>query len=498
MGLQLSENKGKTVRIASDSTFLLAVKVTTMLVSIVQTMILARAFSEEEYGTYSQALLIVAVFTPLLSLGLDNAVTFFFNSSPDEAKRSKYIATIIVLAFAIGAIGGIVLVMCNVPVAEYFSNKRLAPLVILVAFRPLAQNFLSILQNLFVSNGMSKVVAVRNLIISVAQISIVGACALLTTNLFLLLALLLALDVVQIGVFAFYYQHHAERIQITQFYIGCIKPILSFALPMFLSLSAGMISVNIGKLLIGNMMSVEEFALYSNVSKELPFGFVVSSITVVVTPVIVKYISSGDESGFKRLWGEYIHIGYIVTWALCASAFVAAPQLIDILYSSKYLTEEGVLVFRIFIFGSMVRFTYFALIPTATGNTKIILRYTLLNMILSVTTVYPFYLFMGMVGVAMSAVISSLLPSIFFLRKSAQLVHVRLKDVIDFGQCGAYIAELFLACGVGFVFIGYLDSLGVDSLLEFILAFFVVTGSLLLLQFKKLKQIVMSLNQYRI
>ena len=49
------------------------------------------------------------------------------------------------------------------------------------------------------------------------------------------------------------------------------------------------------------LMSTEDYALYANVSKELPFAFIVSSFTAVVTPLIVQYISSGEYEKFENL-----------------------------------------------------------------------------------------------------------------------------------------------------------------------------------------------------
>lgn len=180
-------------------------------------------------------------------------------------------------------------------------------------------------------------------------------------------------------------------------------------------MSVGTISANIDKLMVGGLMSVEDYALYSNVSKELPFSFIAGSFTAVVTPFIVKYINNGENSKFKELWSCYLEIGYRVTWPLCFAAFVFAPELIEVLYSGLYLSKEGVIVFRLYTIAAMFRFTYFGIVPTAMGRTDIIMKYSVFGCFLNLVLNYPMYYIMGMPGPAFATIISMAVPSIFKL-----------------------------------------------------------------------------------
>ena len=56
--------------IVSSSIALVFVRVITMLVGIVQTMILSRTLAKADYGTYSQALLIISFAAPFFFIGL--------------------------------------------------------------------------------------------------------------------------------------------------------------------------------------------------------------------------------------------------------------------------------------------------------------------------------------------------------------------------------------------------------------------------------------------
>ena len=62
-----------------DSIFLTIVKFITTFTAILQTKILSVGLSLTDYGTYSQANVIVSISASILLLGLGDAINYFFN-----------------------------------------------------------------------------------------------------------------------------------------------------------------------------------------------------------------------------------------------------------------------------------------------------------------------------------------------------------------------------------------------------------------------------------
>lgn len=426
------KTKNESQNMFSDSLSLIIVQIVTISVGIVQAMILARMLTKNLYGTYAQSIFVYSFFTPLFSLGLGGAINYFFNKTADIETKRKYINTIFFMSFISGLVGGFLLLFTRSFIVQYFSNAELMPLLVYVVFRPFISNFIALYQPLYISSGYARVIALRNLIISLSQICIITIISYYTKNLVLLTLLLLALDVIQLLIFSLFFRRKKFPISIIDIKFSYIKPILKFSLPMLMSILLGTISINLDKLLIGNLMTTEDFALYSMMAKELPFYFVVGSITAVITPNIIKYIHQKDMDSFKSLWADYLEIGYTITWTLIFGIIGIAPIVIELLYSVKYLVPVGVNVFRVYLLVAAFRFTYFGLIASALGKTKIILMYTLIAISINIILNYPFYYFFGMIGPSLSTLLSMLVSAILYFAKSMQLVSIKLNQILRF------------------------------------------------------------------
>ena len=81
---------------AGDTIYLTITKLVTTLAGIITTKILSVNLSLTEYGTYSQALVIISVVSSLIFCGLGDAINFYYNGSfkNDEEKKRKVVNTI--------------------------------------------------------------------------------------------------------------------------------------------------------------------------------------------------------------------------------------------------------------------------------------------------------------------------------------------------------------------------------------------------------------------
>ena len=495
-GREVKEQKTERMgNIVNDSALLIFVRVVTMSVSIVQTMILSRTLTKTDYGTYSQALLIISFFSPFFSLGLENAVNYFFNKSKSEKERQKFINTIFSLSAFCGIVGGIILFLFRNQIVEYFGNSAVAPLMIYVAFRPCIQNLVTLYQPVFISSGYAKTIAIRNLIISIVQICIVGGVSYYINDIALILLLLLIADLIQLMCFVVIYGKKRFWISLFHPSLGLVQEILTYSLPMLLSSSIGTISLNIDKLMVSGLMSTEDYALYSNVSKELPFAFISNAFTAVVTPHIVKYINNGEDEKFKNLWSHYLELGYKITWPLCIGAALLAPELIEILYSQTYLSQEGIAVFQFYTIAAMMRFTYFGMIPSALGKTKVILKYSIVGCIVNVCLNYPMFLCMGMSGPALATVISLVVSAVLYLRESSKLVDIPIVEILAPKRIVILILEMCI-CGVAVrMLISLLENYFSNVFISFVLGYSIFIALIFGVNYKQLKMLISDLKK---
>ena len=182
-----------------DSMFLTFVRVITMFTTIITTKILSVGLSLSEYGTYSQANLVVSIGTSILMFGLGDALNYFYNNkNSDESDRYRIVNTIFAAEVVMGVIFFAVVVLARDLIAAYFSNAALKALLALVAFRPMLDNLVYFYQILYVSTGKAKIIAVRNLVVSLLKVAIIYLSVYFLKSIVAIFAALLLIDILQL------------------------------------------------------------------------------------------------------------------------------------------------------------------------------------------------------------------------------------------------------------------------------------------------------------
>lgn len=406
--------------IASDSIILSIVRAITICTSLIQTMILSRIMSLSEYGTYSGLLIVISVVTTFSNLGLNNAINYFYNKYENNEEKKKYINIIFSITIIAGLIGAIITFLFKNSIANYYENPIIASLIIYIIFRPLFANIISLYQSLYISVGRAKVIAIRNLLIAIIQTICVPLSFYIVKDINIMLVVQLILDIVQLIYFGFDFFKRELRINPFKFDIPIVKEILKYSIPMGLALMMGTLFKESDKLVIAKLMDTETLAMYTNMSKQLPFEFIALAFTSVVTPEIVKLYYTDKKNEVTKLWSNYMKFGYISTWILCAGAIVCAKELLLFLYSDKYIA--GLNIFIIYLIVEMFRFTYFGIILSATGHTKYILNSSIISFVTNVILNIIFYKIFGIIGPAIASLICVITMGGFQLIKSCKIL----------------------------------------------------------------------------
>ena len=262
---------------------LTASKVITMVITLITSMLLARFRSLEEYGTYSQLLLVINLFTTLLMLGLPNSINYFLAraDTADEKKRflSVYYSFSTLLSFLIGLI-----LVLSVPIIEsYFHNSNISKFYYFLAVYPWASIISSSIENVLVVYRKTSGLFIYRIVHSIAMLGAILAIQWLGYGfsvymlVFVVINCLFAIAVYLIaGRLTNGLKPNLDK--------TFIRSILTFSVPMGLAAVVGTLNTEIDKLLIGFLMDTEQLAIYTNAAKELPLSIVGSSITAVLLP----------------------------------------------------------------------------------------------------------------------------------------------------------------------------------------------------------------------
>lgn len=416
--------------VSGDSLLLSLIRVITVLASMIQTKILASGLSLAAYGSYSQATIVVSVGASIILLGLPDAINYFYNhKEKQEDERKQIVNTVFFLEILAGVLLAILIDIGRGGIAAYFSNTALKMLLPWVAIKPMLDNLLYFYQLLYVSAGKARIIAIRNLVMSLLRIAAMYIAVFTLKSIVWIFCLIIAMDVLQLLVLKAYFAKEGFLVQPHKMRKKFIRPILTYGLPMGIYAATNMLAREIDKLVVGYLANTETLAIYANCSKILPFDIISVSFATVLIPHIMHYVSGKDNEKAAKLFSDYLKIGYYSVWILGVAVLITSRQVISLLYAKEFLAGHP--VFVIYIFDSMLKFASVHLILTAGGKTTRIMRYSLSTSLLNLGLSVVLYYLCGIIGPAIATLISTAIYTFLILRSSIQTVEAKWTAVID-------------------------------------------------------------------
>lgn len=478
---------------SGDAVLLMLVKLATILLGFAVTRLLSQYLSVHDYGTYSQILLVVSTASSLTVLGMMDGVNYFYCSERDVRKRESYIATIFALQCVIGAVTGVAVLLLSGAICAYFENPDVRGLLIFGATLPLLQNLLGMLRILLVSVGKARMLAVRNLIVSLVRLAVALLVITVVRNVAAILLTTLALDVLQILFFGTVLRKNGCRIPVRSVDPRLVRQILYYCAPMAVFTVVNTLNRDLDKYLIALLTDTEAVAVYTNASKQLPFDIIATSFCTVLLPQITRLISDEDRHGAAARYKVFLEISYISTTILCCAALAGAPQLMMLLYSEKYIS--GLVVFCIYILVDMLRFTNITLILSAAGKTKTLMWLGGGALAMNAALNVVFFDWLGLVGPAVATLVTTATLGCVLLCLSAKELDVKLGEFFD----GKYLLLFCLESGAAVFLFSRLRQWLADQGIHYFLILLAVCGSycvvMLLLHGRRLLRNLKQLNR---
>lgn len=478
---------------SGDAILLMFIKLVTMVLGLAVTRLLSQYLSVYDYGTYSQILLIVSTVTSLTILGMMDGVNYFYCRESDEEKRESYISTIFALQCMVSAAAGGIVLLLSRPLCAHFDNPAVGGLLIFAAALPLLQNLLSMIQILLVSVGKARMLAIRNLIVSLMRLGAVLLVITVVRDVTVILLTTLFLDVGQILLFGVILSKNRCNLRPKSVNLRLAKEIFRYCAPMAVFTVIGALNRDLDKYLIAMWTDTETLAVYTNASKVLPFDIIMTSFTTVLIPEITRLIAAKEKQKAAELYKLFLEIAYVSTTVLCCAAIAASPQLMELLYSEKYI--GGLAIFCIYILVDMVRFTNITLVLSAAGKTQALMYLgagalganALLNVVL--------YHRLGIAGPAIATLIVTLGMGIWLLCLGAKELDTSICRLFDGKYLLAFIAENLLAVLLLYGAQVWLANLGVPDLVILVAICGVYGGTMALLHGKRLLRTLKNVNR---
>lgn len=480
----MGERKSLRSGASSDALLLTFIKLVTMALGIVTTRLLSQKLSVYDYGTYSQILLVVGTVSSVTILGMMDGVNYFQCSVSDPERREQYVTTIFALQGVVGTVAGCVVIALSAPLCAYFDNPDVEPLLIFGAVLPVMQNLLGMMQVLLVSVGKARMIAVRNLIVSLCRLGAVLAVVWIAEDVRVLLATTLVLDLGQIGLFLLVLRSSGCALRPAAVRPALTGEILRYSAPMAVFTMVNALNRDLDKYIIALWTDTETLALYSNASKILPFDIIMISFCTVLLPRITRLVAEKRRVQAAELYRRFLELSLITNVLLCCAALAAAPELMELLYSEKYLA--GLEVFRIYIVADLVRFMTITLILSAAGKTKTLMVAGIGSLAVNCVLNVVFLPLLGMEGPALATLAVTVLMGVAMLMLGARELECDVRKFFDGKFLAVFLGEaaalLAVFCGLR----GWLEKIGLGGFWRLVLVAGGYCAALLVLSGKRL------------
>ncbi|MBQ7045380.1 MAG: oligosaccharide flippase family protein [Clostridia bacterium] len=444
----------KVVSVGKDSVKLTASKFITLAIAMVSAMLLSRFRSKFEYGTYSQLLLVINLFTSIFMLGLPNSVNYFLARAEDQAQRRKFLSVYYTLSTVLSAVLGLVLVL-SVPLIEgYFKNDTIRHFSYFLAIFPWSKIIAQSIENVLVVYKKTNMIMVYRIANSASLLGIIFLAKFAGWS---FSGYMLSYVVVEVIFALIVYVTVIKLAGGIDFSLDLkfVVKIFKFSIPIGLASVMGTLTIEFDKLFIGRVLDTETLAIYTNASKEMPFHIITTSVTAVVMPAIVRLLKQNKTDDVVKLWHQMSEIVFIPLCFLSCMFIAYAEQVMCILYDFKYLS--GAPVFRIYCLLIMIRFTYFGMILNSSGKTRFVLYSSMVTLGLNIVFNFLFYYLFdmfgyGIIGPAIATVLCVVVMSISQLTFSSRILKIKFSKIMPwkkFGKilliCSAFGVAAFLA-----------------------------------------------------
>jgi O-antigen/teichoic acid export membrane protein len=210
---------------------------------------------------------------------------------------------------------------------------------------------------------------------------------------------------------------------------------------MGLASSVGTLNGELDKLIIGKFFSTEEYAIFANASKTLPVTILATSLTAVLLPKFVRLLKEERYEEAVSIWGSSINISFCVMCLIVGGFIVFAPDVMSLFYSEKYVTPDGIAVFRIYSLILLFRATYWGIVLNAMGKTKFIFYSSVATLALNcVGNILCYYTF-GFIGPAIASLIVIALMNFTQLAVTCKILRRPFLKIFPWKRIGLFLIE---------------------------------------------------------
>lgn len=135
-------------------------------------MLLARFRTLEEYGTYSQIIMITDLVSTILMLGLPNSINYFLAKARTDEEKQRFMSVYITLSGIFTFVIAVCLFLALPVISEYFKNPAITTFSYVFAIYPWSSLMINSLSNTCIVYGKTNRLIIYNIIYTIVTLII--------------------------------------------------------------------------------------------------------------------------------------------------------------------------------------------------------------------------------------------------------------------------------------------------------------------------------------
>ncbi|RNC85564.1 MAG: polysaccharide biosynthesis protein [Balneola sp.] len=218
---------------------------------------------------------------------------------------------------------------------------------------------------------------------------------------------------------------------------GNLKEQVYFSIPLGISSLVNQFNKYADKFIVAFFLTDVAFAEYSVGAQEVPIIKVIPF--AVGTVLISRYVQLKIKGSFNELihiWHKGINKVALVVIPLTILAVVLAPYFINIFETDETSYRNAIIPFQIYNLIILIRVAHYGSILQAFGDTKGVLRLSILLVVLNILFSIPLTYFYGINGTAFGTLLANIINWVFLLRRIGTHLNIPAYKVLPLPQYG--------------------------------------------------------------
>ncbi len=411
-------------------------------------LVLARAFSLEEFGQYKQLFLIHETLWMSLSLGLSASLYYFIPHYPKEWRA--YVYQTLLLLGCFGIVGGGGLVICKSQVARLLNNPDIESYLPYLAIYTGMSLLTTNLEYIMVILKQSRLVASTILLSDVLRaLLLIGAAVWMHSMLVLILA---ALGWMMCRlIMLFLYLRTLGMTWWARPQLGRVREQFYYSLPFGLASIAGTFADSMHQYVVAHVFNPTIFAIYTVGCFYIPVVEIIfGSISDVTLVRLAELRNDCRIAESVQVIGDSVVKVCLLLLPLYVWLLVNARNVIVLLFTERF--EASTDIFKVFL--TVVPLLAFQLdyVQRAFADTRCSLQIYVLRLLLTGAFLAVLVLPLGLFGAVLATVVASGITKFLVILRVRFLLNITLFELLPWNQLGRISASSLAAGAIIWAF----------------------------------------------